>query len=97
MVSGRPSALYDDLLRDWRRIAVQVTTRVRTEVVWLNFEPGRNRTDRQRIKRKAGGAAMRISTATELTFIVDANGYRRARVMKKLLPATGLTRAHPGP
>ncbi len=24
-------------------------------------------------------------------------GYRRARVMKKLLPATGLTRAHPGP
>ncbi len=64
MVSGHPSALYDDLLRDWRRIAVQVTTQaqVRTEVVWLNFEPGRmhsashagrNRTDRQRIKRKA--------------------------------------------
>ncbi len=64
MVSGHPSALYDDLLRDWRRIAVQVTTqaRVRTEVVWLNFEPGRihsashagrNHPDRQRIKRKA--------------------------------------------
>ncbi len=53
-------------LRDWRRIAVQVTTRVRTEVVWLDFEPGRmhsagdagrNRTDRQRIKRKAGRRA----------------------------------------
>ncbi len=63
MVLGRPSALYDDLLRDWRRIVVQVTPRVRTEVVWLDFEPGRmhsagdvgrNRTDRQRIKRKAG-------------------------------------------
>ena len=64
MVSGHPSALYDDRLRDWRRIAVQVTTQaqVRTEVVWLNFAPGRlhgtghagrNHTDRQRIKRKA--------------------------------------------
>ncbi len=31
------------MMRDGRRIAVQVTTqaRVRTEVVWLNFEPGR--------------------------------------------------------
>ncbi len=41
MVSGHPSTLYDDLLRDWRRIVVQVTTRVRTEVVWVDFEPGR--------------------------------------------------------
>ena len=64
MVSGHPSALYDSMLSDWRRIALQVTTRarVRTEVVWLNFTPGRmhsaghagrNHTDRQRIKRKA--------------------------------------------
>ena len=64
MVSGHPSALYETMLSDWRRIALQVTTqaRVRTEVVWLNFEPGRmhwaghtgrNATDRQRIKRKA--------------------------------------------
>ncbi len=64
MVSGHPSALYDDLLQDWRRVAVQVTTQaqVRTEVVWFNFAPGRlhgaghagrNHTDRQRIKRKA--------------------------------------------
>lgn len=64
MVSGHPSALYDGMLSDWRRVALQVTTqaRVRTEVVWLNFEPGRmhcaghagrNATDRQRIKRKA--------------------------------------------
>ena len=64
MVSGHPSALYQTMLSDWRRVALQVTTqaRVRTEVVWLNFEPGRmhwaghagrNATDRQRIKRKA--------------------------------------------
>ena len=64
MVSGHPSALYDEALRDWRRIDLQVTTQgqVRTEVVWFNFAPdrmhraghaGRNRTDRQRIKRKA--------------------------------------------
>ena len=64
MVSGHPSALYDGMLSDWRRVAVQVTTQaqVRTEVVWFNFRPdrmhwaghaGRNSTDRQRIKRKA--------------------------------------------
>ncbi len=64
MVSGHPSALYDGMLEGWRRVAWQVTTRgrVRTEVVWLNFTPGkahwpghagRNATDRQRIRRKA--------------------------------------------
>ncbi len=52
------------MLRDWRRIALQVSTQgqVRTEVAWFNFAPGRmhwadhagrDRTDRQRIKRKA--------------------------------------------
>ena len=41
MVSGHPSALYDEMLSDWRRVAVQVTTQaqVRTEVVWFNFAP----------------------------------------------------------
>ena len=64
MVSGHPSALYETMLSDWRRIALQVTTQAqtRTEMVWLNFEPGRmhhpghagrSATDRQRIKRKA--------------------------------------------
>ena len=64
MVSGHPSALYDEMLSDRRRIALQVTTQgqVLTEVVWFNFPPdrmhwashaGRNATDRQRIKRKA--------------------------------------------
>ena len=64
MVSGHPSALYDERLADWRRLEMQVMTQgiVRTEVVWFNFAPdrvhwascaGRNFTDRQRIKRKA--------------------------------------------
>ena len=64
MVSGHPSALYDQMLSHWRRVAVQVTTQaqVRTEVVWFNFAPetmhwashaGRNAAERQRIKRKA--------------------------------------------
>ena len=43
MVSGHPSALYDEMLSDWRRVALQVTTQaqVRTEVVWFNFTPER--------------------------------------------------------
>ena len=64
MVSGHPSALYDEQLAGWRRLAMQVMTHgvVRTEVVGFNFAPGqvhwascagRNFTDRQRIKRKA--------------------------------------------
>ncbi len=64
MVSGHPSALYDEQLAGWRRLSMQVMTQgiVRTEVVWFNFAPdrmhwascaGRNFTDRQRIKRKA--------------------------------------------
>ena len=64
MISGHPSALYDELLAGWRRLALQVTTQaqVRTEVVWFNFAPdrvhwasyaGRNFTHRQCIKRKA--------------------------------------------
>jgi DNA adenine methylase len=65
MLSGYPSALYDDLLDGWRTLELQVMNQagVRTEKLWLNFTPdrlhwasyaGRNFTDRQRIKRKAG-------------------------------------------
>ncbi len=64
MLSGYPSALYDELVGDWRSIEMQAMTRggVRTEKVWMNFPEGpahwasfagRDRTDRQRIKRKA--------------------------------------------
>ena len=64
MVSGYPSALYDERLARWRSVAWQVMSQggVRTEKLWFNFAPerlhwaryaGRNFTDRQRIKRKA--------------------------------------------
>jgi DNA adenine methylase len=65
MLSGYPSALYHDLLDGWRTLELQVMNQagVRTEKLWFNFTPdrlhwasyaGRNFTDRQRIKRKAG-------------------------------------------
>jgi len=64
ILSGYPSALYNDLLADWRTFQFQAMTRggVRTEQLWFNFEPcaaywssyaGKDFTDRQRIKRKA--------------------------------------------
>lgn len=64
ILSGYPSAIYDDKLAGWRSIEFQAMTRggVRTEKLWLNFPAGsvhwasyagRNFTDRQRIKRKA--------------------------------------------
>ena len=72
MVSGYPSALYDDRLAGWRSLSVQVMNQagVVTEKVWFNFEPdrvhwaglaGRNFTDRQRIKRKAAGWGRRYA------------------------------------
>ena len=65
MISGYPSRLYDELLGDWRTFEFQAITRggPRTEKLWMNFKSkashwgtfgGRNFTDRQRIKRKAG-------------------------------------------
>ena len=64
MVSGYPSALYDELLDGWDSVELQVMNQagVRTEKLWLNFTvdrvhwasyAGKNFTDRQRIKRKA--------------------------------------------
>ncbi len=64
ILSGYPSALYDDLLDGWRSLELQVMNQdgVRTEKLWFNFAidrvhwasyAGRNFTDRQRIKRKA--------------------------------------------
>lgn len=64
VLSGYPSALYNDLLPDWRTLQFQVMTRggVRTEQLWFNYAPdsaywstyaGKDFTDRQRIKRKA--------------------------------------------
>jgi len=64
MVSGYPSVLYEELLKGWGSVELQVMNQagVRTEKVWFNFTidrvhwasyAGRNFTDRQRIKRKA--------------------------------------------
>jgi 16S rRNA G966 N2-methylase RsmD len=64
ILSGYPSALYDELYEGWNTREFQVMTRggARTEKLWFNFEPGaahwstfagRNRTHRQQIKRKA--------------------------------------------
>jgi len=64
ILSGYPSAVYDDLLDGWNSIELQVMNQggVRTEKLWYNYEvdrvhwasfAGKNFTDRQRIKRKA--------------------------------------------
>ena len=64
IVSGYPSALYDELLVGWRSVELQVMNQggVRTEKLWFNFTvdrvywasyAGKNFTDRQRVKRKA--------------------------------------------
>ncbi len=64
ILSGYPSALYDEALSDWQTLELQVMNQggVRTEKLWFNFRPsrvhwaryaGKNFTDRQRIKRKA--------------------------------------------
>ena len=66
ILSGYPSALYDNWLSGWEALELQVMNQggVRTEKVWFNFPlervhwtryTGKNNTDRQRIKRKAEG------------------------------------------
>ena len=70
ILSGYPSALYDEWLADWHTLELQVMNQagVRTEKLWFNFTPervhwarfaGKNFTDRQRIKRKAESWARR--------------------------------------
>lgn len=70
MLSGYPSALYDEMLDGWRSLELQVMNHdgVRTEKLWFNFTvdrvhwaayAGRNFTHRQQIKRKAANWARR--------------------------------------
>jgi len=70
MVSGYPSALYDERLGQWGSVELQVMNQagVRTEKLWFNFTPdrvhwasyaGRNFTHRQTVKRKAASWAKR--------------------------------------
>lgn len=64
ILSGYKNKIYERLLSGWWTKDFQAMTRggVRTETVWCNFQPGEvhyhtfagnDRTDRQRIKRKA--------------------------------------------
>jgi DNA adenine methylase len=66
MVSGYPSALYDDALSRWHTHTFGASTRrgLATEKIWMNFDPatvmkheytyaGQNFRERERIKRKA--------------------------------------------
>ena len=72
MISGYPSRLYDEHLRDWRSLSLQVNNHaaVVTESIWFNFAPdrvhwarfaGRNFTHRQTVKRKAENWARRYA------------------------------------
>jgi DNA adenine methylase len=78
ILSGYPSVLYDDLLKGWRSVELQVMNQggVRTEKLWYNFTidrvhwasyAGKNFTDRQRIKRKAErwGKKFRVTPRSE--------------------------------
>ena len=72
MVSGYPSRLYDEHLRDWRSLEIQVNNQscIVTEKLWFNFAPdrvhwaafaGRNFTHRQVVKRKAASWGRRYA------------------------------------
>ncbi len=44
IISGYASKLYDDYLREWKRMEFQGTAEhagIRTEVIWMNFNPSR--------------------------------------------------------
>ena len=85
MVSGYPSALYEELLRGWGSVSLQVMNRAGavTEKVWFNFEPdrvhwascaGRDFTHRQTVKRKAAswGRRYRAMPAAERLAVLAA-------------------------
>ena len=72
MISGYPSRLYDEHLRDWRSLEIQVNNQscIVTEKLWFNFAPdrvhwaafaGRNFTHRQVVKRKAASWGRRYA------------------------------------
>ena len=72
ILSGYPSALYDECLAGWQSLELQVMNQggVRTEKLWFNFRPdrvhwaryaGRNHTHRQTIKRRAESWARRYA------------------------------------
>ena len=67
MVSGYPSAFYDERLSDWRSVSLQVMNQagVVTEKVWFNFEP--DRVHWGRVMRAATSRIARRSSARRTT------------------------------
>lgn len=73
MLSGYDNAIYRDLLHDWRTAEFNVMTHTgpRIEKIWMNYqEPkrlhdyrflGKDRTDRQRIRRKIERAKAKLA------------------------------------
>lgn len=78
MISGYPSALYDEALKGWRRLEYTAQTRggPKREVVWMNYpEPtelhdyrflGADYHDRCRLKRKISRWASRLQSLPAL-------------------------------
>lgn len=79
LVSGYPSALYDEALAGWQRQEFEVMNRGHqwvTEVLWFNYAPpvqlhdfryvGKDYRERLRIKRKIGRWKRRLATASPL-------------------------------
>lgn len=72
VISGYPSVLYDRILKGWNKktFKTSVHGKVATEVLWYNFKDGgelhqynylgKNKTDRQRIKRKIARHVSRL-------------------------------------
>ncbi len=85
-ISGYNSPLYDELYKTWRKIEIPVRTRKgpALECVWFNYETpfilaettfaGKNKAERQQIKRKCKRLIHRISLmpAYERQFVLTA-------------------------
>ena len=97
ILSGYPSTLYDEMLREWDRLELQVMNQagVRTEKLWFNFSPdrvfwasyaGRNFTHRQSIKRKAANWGKRYQAMPRA---------ERLAVMAAIMAVEAEETAHP--
>ncbi len=105
MLSGYPSALYDELLDGWRSLEMQVMNQggVRTEKVWFNFTidrvhwasyAGKNFTDRQRIKRKAASWGRRyqaLPRAERVAVLAAMMGVESGEIQPRVLSSAPTT------
>ncbi len=100
ILSGYPSALYDELLGGWRNLKLQVMNQggVRTEKLWFNFTPdrvhwasyaGKNFTDRQRIKRKAVNWAKRYQVMPRAERLAVLAAMMGVEAVETQQPSTG--------